>query len=79
VRAVSVESPYLADAIPAATALVRVATIGEEALARLQRGTPTPASWRAARGAELRRLAVVHGTLRVAVADAVAKLVAGVR
>lgn len=79
VRTVAADSPYLAEAVPAATALARVATIGEEALARLRSGTPIPASWRTARGAELRRLAVVHGTLRVAVADAVSRLVAGVR
>jgi hexosaminidase len=64
------------EVLPAARALVRVAAIGSDALARLEAGS-VDAEWSKARLAELEALNAPQGLLRISVIPAVATLVRG--
>ena len=69
-------TPRAREALPAARALVRVAAIGSEALARLAAGM-VDSAWSKARLAELSALQVPQGLLRLSVIPGVARLVRG--
>ena len=70
-------NPLARDAIPAARALIRVAALGQEALARAGDSTPSP--WRKTVLAELDSLEKPQGLLRVSVIPAVRLLAGGNR
>lgn len=75
--ALALTAPLVQDARPAARALIRVSTIGLEALDQLGRGPASP-EWIRARTAALDSLARPQGLLRISVIPAVKQLVNGV-
>ena len=77
VDSLGAEAPLARDALPAARALGRLAVIGTEALAQLDRG-PAPPEWTRARLAALDSLERPQGLLRLSVVPAVRALVQGV-
>lgn len=78
IRALGEQSPILQQTVPAADALARVSAIGLEAIGYLASNSPPPADWGAPRTAELRTLEGPFGSLRIAIAPEIAKLVAAV-
>jgi hexosaminidase len=76
VRAGAARSTLVQDAVPAALALSRTATMGLEALGFLSSGTRSPAGWADGRLEELRRYEEPQNLLRVMIVQAVRRLVA---
>ena len=75
VHAVAVRAPLARDGVPAADALGRVAQVGLAALNRMHGDTAATPAWRDSARVALDSAAVPQGLLRLAVLDAVRRLV----
>lgn len=78
VHAVATRAPAAQDAVPAADALARVGEVGLGALARLSGARPATGAWRQRARAVLDSASGPQGLLRLAVVDAVRRLLDGV-
>ena len=75
VRAGSERTPLVADAVPAAEALSRVAAIGLEALAFIGNGSGAPVGWAEPLLEELKKYEAPQALLRVMIVQPVRRLV----